>query len=78
MLSSAIIGITAVVILLNKKIDASYAGLAMAFIMSLTGDILFVVRRFVSLEQSMVAVSRSLLLRMSSIEIDGYCNRWRE
>jgi hypothetical protein len=61
MLSSIIIGITAVVILLNTNIDASYAGLAMTFIMGLTGDILFLVRRFVSLEQSMVAVSfRSL------------------
>ncbi|KAG8803549.1 hypothetical protein FRC16_004675 [Serendipita sp. 398] len=58
MLSSAIIGVTAVVILLNTNIDASYGGLALTFIVGLTGDILFLVRRFVSLEQSMVAVER--------------------
>jgi hypothetical protein len=45
----------------NTNIDASYAGLAMTFIMGLTGDILFLVRRFVSLEQSMVAVSFPLV-----------------
>lgn len=60
MLSTTIIGITAVVILLDTNIDASYGGLAMTFIMGLTGDILFLVRRFVSLEQSMVAVSRTV------------------
>jgi hypothetical protein len=59
--SSIIIGITAVVVLVNTNIDASYAGLAMTFIMGLTGDILFLVRRFVSLEQSMVAVSFPLV-----------------
>ncbi|KAG8808267.1 hypothetical protein FRC17_004027, partial [Serendipita sp. 399] len=58
MLSSSIIGVTAVVILLNTNIDAAYGGLALTFILSLTGDILFLVRRFVSLEQSMVAVER--------------------
>lgn len=58
MLSSVIIGITSVVILLNRSIDASFGGLAMTFILGLTGDILFLVRRFVSLEQSMVAVER--------------------
>ncbi|KIM26711.1 hypothetical protein M408DRAFT_330465 [Serendipita vermifera MAFF 305830] len=58
MLSTAIIGVTAVVVVQNTSIDASYAGLAMTFIIGITGEILFLVRRFVSLEQSMVAVER--------------------
>jgi len=57
MLSTLVIGITAVVIIRDTNIDASYAGLAMTFIAGITGEILFLVRRFVSLEQSMVAVS---------------------
>jgi hypothetical protein len=56
-LSTIIIGVTAVVIVRNTSIDASYAGLAMTFISGITGEILFLVRRFVGLEQSMVAVS---------------------
>jgi hypothetical protein len=56
-LSTVIIGVTAVVIVRDTNIDASYGGLAMAFITGITGEILFLVRRFVGLEQSMVAVS---------------------
>jgi ABC-type multidrug transport system fused ATPase/permease subunit len=58
MLSSAIISLTAVVMLLNHRVDAAAAGFALAFITNLTSDLLFLVRRFVSLEQAMVAVER--------------------
>ncbi|KAI0761279.1 multidrug resistance-associated ABC transporter [Trametes elegans] len=54
LLSSAVIGITAFVAVLSPRIDASLAGFALAFASSLLGD----VRRFVGLEQSMVAVER--------------------
>jgi len=54
------IGITAVVIVWDTSIDASYAGLAMTFISGITLEIFFLVRRFVALEQSMVAVSQVL------------------
>jgi hypothetical protein len=54
------IGITAIVIVWDTSIDASYAGLAMTFISGITLEILFLVRRFVALEQSMVAVSQVL------------------
>ncbi|CDO71111.1 hypothetical protein BN946_scf184844.g115 [Trametes cinnabarina] len=58
LLSSAVIGITAFVAVLSPKIDAALAGFALAFATSLLGDLLFLVRRFVGLEQSMVAVER--------------------
>ncbi|KAI0355834.1 multidrug resistance-associated ABC transporter [Trametes cingulata] len=58
LLSSAVIGITAFVAVLTPRIDASLAGFALAFATSLLGDLLFLVRRFVGLEQSMVAVER--------------------
>ncbi|OSD05140.1 multidrug resistance-associated ABC transporter [Trametes coccinea BRFM310] len=58
LLSSAVIGITAFVAVLSPKIDAAMAGFALAFATSLLGDLLFLVRRFVGLEQSMVAVER--------------------
>ena len=58
MLSSAIISLTAVVMLLNHRVDAAAAGFALAFITNLTSDLLFLVRRFVALEQAMVAVER--------------------
>jgi hypothetical protein len=52
------IAITGIVIVRDTSIDASYAGLAMTFISGITLEILFLVRRFVALEQSMVAVSQ--------------------
>jgi len=58
LLSSLIIGITGLVVLLTPGIDASLAGFALAFASNVTNDILFVVRRFVGLEQAMVAVER--------------------
>ncbi|RPD54947.1 multidrug resistance-associated ABC transporter [Lentinus tigrinus ALCF2SS1-7] len=58
LLSSAVIGITAFVAVVTPTIDASLAGFALAFASSLLSDLLFLVRRFVGLEQSMVAVER--------------------
>ncbi|EJC98304.1 multidrug resistance-associated ABC transporter [Fomitiporia mediterranea MF3/22] len=58
LLSSAIVGVTAIVALINPKIDASLAGFTLAFASTVTNDLLFMVRRFVGLEQSMVAVER--------------------
>ena len=47
LLSSADLGITAVVVLLNKNVSAATAGLALAFATTLTEDCHFMVRRFV-------------------------------
>ncbi|KAI0760574.1 multidrug resistance-associated ABC transporter [Fomes fomentarius] len=58
LLSSAVIGITAFVAVLTPTIDASLAGFALAFATSLMTDLILLVRRFVGLEQSMVAVER--------------------
>jgi ABC-type multidrug transport system fused ATPase/permease subunit len=58
MLSCAIITMTAVVCLITPGISASLAGFALAFANTITGDMLFMVRRFVGLEQSMVALER--------------------
>ncbi|KAL5499202.1 hypothetical protein ACEPAH_1720 [Sanghuangporus vaninii] len=58
LLSSAIVGATGVVALINPNITASLAGFTLAFASTVTNDLLFMVRRFVGLEQSMVAVER--------------------
>lgn len=54
LLSSGIVGATAVACLVTPSISASTAGFALAFASTITGDLLFMVRRFVGLEQSMV------------------------
>ncbi|KAH9932956.1 multidrug resistance-associated ABC transporter [Fomitopsis serialis] len=58
LLSSAVIGVTAFVCVLTPGITASLAGMALAFSSTILNDLLFLVRRFVGLEQSMVAVER--------------------
>ena len=57
-LSSIIVGVTALICLLAPGVNASTAGFALAFANSIQHDLLFVVRRFVQLEQSMVALER--------------------
>jgi ABC-type multidrug transport system fused ATPase/permease subunit len=44
--------------LISPSISASLAGFVLAFANTVTGDMLFMVRRFVGLEQSMVALER--------------------
>ncbi|KAI0034681.1 P-loop containing nucleoside triphosphate hydrolase protein [Vararia minispora EC-137] len=56
--SGIILGMTGLVAILTPGVDAALAGFMLAFASSITGDILFMVRRFVSLEQSMVALER--------------------
>ncbi|KAG8716045.1 hypothetical protein FRC11_010771 [Ceratobasidium sp. 423] len=58
MLSAAVVAITGAVMLIDKNVTASFAGFALAFASTITGDLLFMVRRFVGLEQSMVALER--------------------
>ncbi|TFK38174.1 multidrug resistance-associated ABC transporter [Crucibulum laeve] len=58
LVSSAIVGATALVCLITPSISASMAGFALAFASTITNDLLFMVRRFVGLEQSMVALER--------------------
>lgn len=58
LLSAVLVGITAVIVLLAPGVNASMAGFALAFAGGLSHDLLFVVRRFVQLEQSMVALER--------------------
>ncbi|KAJ7240591.1 multidrug resistance-associated ABC transporter [Mycena rebaudengoi] len=57
-LSSFIMGAIAMVAVLKGSISASLAGFALAFANTITNDLLFMVRRFVGLEQSMVALER--------------------
>src|ERR1700753_412351 len=42
LLSSAVVGVTAVVVLANGSIDASFAGFALAFASTVTGELLYV------------------------------------
>ncbi|KAF9548180.1 multidrug resistance-associated ABC transporter [Agrocybe pediades] len=58
LLSACVVGATAIVCLLTPSIGASTAGFALAFASTITHDLLFMVRRFVGLEQSMVALER--------------------
>ncbi|KAH8087167.1 multidrug resistance-associated ABC transporter [Cristinia sonorae] len=58
LLSSAVLGVTGFVAVLSPGISASTAGFALAFASTITNDLLFLVRRFVGLEQSMVAIER--------------------
>ncbi|KAF8178248.1 multidrug resistance-associated ABC transporter [Pholiota molesta] len=58
LLSAGIVGATGLVCLITPSISASMAGFALAFASTITGDLLFMVRRFVGLEQSMVALER--------------------
>ncbi|KIM46743.1 hypothetical protein M413DRAFT_63584 [Hebeloma cylindrosporum] len=62
MITGALIGILALIILLNPSIDASWAGLALAFASTLTLDVYFIpslqIRRWVDVEQTMVALER--------------------
>ncbi|KAF7325781.1 Multidrug resistance-associated ABC transporter protein [Mycena kentingensis (nom. inval.)] len=57
-LSSIIMGAIAAVAVINGGISAALAGFALAFANTVTNDLLFLVRRFVGLEQSMVALER--------------------
>ncbi|KDQ21694.1 hypothetical protein BOTBODRAFT_61330 [Botryobasidium botryosum FD-172 SS1] len=58
LLSSIVVGLTGVIVLLNERVDASFAGLALTFAIVLTYAPLDLMRRFVGLEQSMVAFER--------------------
>ena len=57
-LSAVIVGMTGLVSVLSSRIDAALAGFMLAFASNISNDILFLVRRFVGLEQSMVALER--------------------
>jgi len=59
LLSAVIVGATAFACLVTPGITASMAGFALAFASTVTNDLLFMVRRFVGLEQSMVWRSSS-------------------
>ncbi|KAG9313459.1 hypothetical protein JVU11DRAFT_5783 [Chiua virens] len=58
LLSSLVVGITGAVAVFNPSISAALAGFALSFASSITHNLLFLVRRFVALEQSMVALER--------------------
>ncbi|WWC73697.1 uncharacterized protein I206_107669 [Kwoniella pini CBS 10737] len=58
LLSAIMVGLTAVAILIAPGVDAAMAGFALSFAGTICHDLLFVVRRFVQLEQSMVAIER--------------------
>ncbi|KAF7972890.1 hypothetical protein HWV62_16688 [Athelia sp. TMB] len=58
LISCCIIAIAGLVAVVSPAVSASLAGFALAFASTITMDILFVVRRFVGLEQSMVALER--------------------
>ncbi|WVQ95827.1 hypothetical protein IAU59_002926 [Kwoniella sp. CBS 9459] len=58
LLSAVMVGFTAVAVLIAPGVDAAMAGFALSFAGTICHDLLFVVRRFVQLEQSMVAIER--------------------
>ncbi|KAG8756216.1 hypothetical protein FRC12_010637, partial [Ceratobasidium sp. 428] len=58
MIAVGIITLTAIAIMLDPSIDASFAGFAISMAVGITYDIILLVRRFVGLEQSMIALER--------------------
>ncbi|KIJ61804.1 hypothetical protein HYDPIDRAFT_183028 [Hydnomerulius pinastri MD-312] len=58
LLSAAIVGITGFIAVMTPSISAALAGFALSFAASMTFMLLFLVRRFVGLEQAMVALER--------------------
>ncbi|KAG8216833.1 P-loop containing nucleoside triphosphate hydrolase protein [Butyriboletus roseoflavus] len=58
LLSSLVVGLTGAVAVFYPSISAALAGFALSFASSITHNLLFLVRRFVALEQSMVALER--------------------
>ncbi|TFK22452.1 ATP-binding cassette transporter [Coprinopsis marcescibilis] len=58
LLSAGILGAAGLICLVTPSISASLAGFTLAFASTITNDLLFMVRRFVALEQSMVALER--------------------
>ncbi|KAI6116284.1 ABC transporter type 1, transmembrane domain-containing protein [Pisolithus sp. B1] len=58
LLSCALVGLTGFVAVLSPSISAALAGFALTFASNVTHNLLFLVRRFVGLEQSMVALER--------------------
>ncbi|EIW78464.1 multidrug resistance-associated ABC transporter [Coniophora puteana RWD-64-598 SS2] len=58
LLSAVLVGLTGFVAVLYPGISAALAGFTLSFASNLTNNLLFLVRRFVALEQSMVALER--------------------
>ncbi|WVQ74986.1 hypothetical protein IAR50_004594 [Cryptococcus sp. DSM 104548] len=58
LLSAVMVGLTAVAVLIAPGVNAAMAGFALSFASTICQSLLFVVRRFVQLEQSMVAIER--------------------
>ncbi|KDR71589.1 hypothetical protein GALMADRAFT_792794 [Galerina marginata CBS 339.88] len=58
LLSSSIVGISAAICLITPSIGAPLAGFILAFASTINEDILYAVRYFVQLEQSMIAMER--------------------
>ncbi|KAJ2928533.1 hypothetical protein H1R20_g8544, partial [Candolleomyces eurysporus] len=58
LLAAAVVGAASAVCLMTPTISASLAGFTLAFASTITYDLLFMVYRFVGLEQSMVALER--------------------
>ncbi|KAG2156756.1 multidrug resistance-associated ABC transporter [Suillus bovinus] len=58
LLSAATVGVTGLIAVSTPTISAALAGFALSFAGSMTFTLLFLVRRFVGLEQSMVALER--------------------
>ncbi|KAG8779851.1 hypothetical protein FRC12_023787 [Ceratobasidium sp. 428] len=58
MIAVGIITLTAIAIMWDPSIDASFAGFAISMAVGITYDIILLVRRFVGLEQSMIALER--------------------
>ena len=60
-LSNTVIGCVAFIAVFSHM-DAALAGFALAFATTITSDLLFMVRRFVGLEQAMVRANSTLMV----------------
>ncbi|KAF9479792.1 multidrug resistance-associated ABC transporter [Pholiota conissans] len=58
MLSAFLVGVTGFVCLVSPNVSASLTGFALTFVMTINQDLLGMVRRFIGLEQGLVALER--------------------
>ncbi|KAF8178262.1 multidrug resistance-associated ABC transporter [Pholiota molesta] len=58
MLSTILVGLTSVICLVSPNVSASLAGFVLTFVSTIDQDLLGMVRRFIGLEQALVALER--------------------
>lgn len=78
LLSSGVVGVMALICLLTPSIGAALAGFVLVFASTTTSELLFMVRRFVGLEQSMVRWTENRNIQISDSCVQVALERVKE